>query len=166
MMSTGRKHLIVCLLVVLGSCRSLLAHQDTIIRLEGKTLIGLPSQYSPAELDLKALRLRIGRHVMEFSPLLKSFFRRQPYDLQVLASWYHDNKDGSLPPYLTLHITPKGRDYSYGVMFVLDTLRVIDVSVALRGSEGPPETFTMQSLRIALSDFEKKQIEESIKDVR
>jgi len=166
MMSTRRKHLIVCLLAALALCRSLSAHQDTIIRLEGRTLIGLPNQYSPAELDLEALRLRIGRHSMVFSPLLRSFFRRQPYDLQVLASWYHDNEDGSLPPYLTLHITPKGRDYSYDVVFALDTLRVIDVSVALRGSKGPPETFTVQSLRIALSDFEKKQIEESVKDVQ
>ena len=164
-MSARRKCLIVFLLVALASRRSLLAHQDTIIRLEGNTLIGLPSQYSPAELDLEALRLRIGRHSMLFSPLLRSLFRRQPYDLQVLASWYHDNEDGSLPPYLTLHITPKGRDYSYGITLALDTLRLIDISVALRGSAGSPETLTMQSLRVAISDFEKKQIEESIKDV-
>ncbi|MEY2482371.1 MAG: hypothetical protein QOK24_899 [Verrucomicrobiota bacterium] len=165
MVSPHRKHLVVCLLVALVSGHSLSAHQDTLIRLEGNTLIGLPAQYSPAELDLEALRLRIGRHAMVLSPLLKSFFRRQPYDLQIVSSWYHDNQDGSLPPYLSLHIKPKGRDYSYRIMLALDTLHVLDVSIALQGSEGPPETFTLQRLRIALSDFEKKQIEESIIDV-
>jgi hypothetical protein len=165
MVSAHRKHLIVSLLVALASCHPLFAHQDTLIRLEGKTLIGLPGQYSPAELDLEALRLRIGRHSMEFSPFLKSFFRRQPYDLQIVASWYHSNQDGTLPPYLSFHIKPKGRDYTYRIIFALDTLRMIDVSVALQGSAGPPETFTEQHLRIALSDLQKKEIEESVKDV-
>ena len=166
MISAHWKHLVSGLLLATALCGPLLAHQDALVQLEGKTLVGLPRQYSPAELDLEAFRLRIGQHVMEFSPLLQSFFRRQPYDLQVRASWYHANEDGSLPPYLTLHITPKGRDYTYRVLFALDTLRLIDISVDLRGSEGPPETYTMQHLRIALSDFERKQIEESIKIVR
>jgi hypothetical protein len=143
------------------SCGPLFAHQETIIRLEGKTLVGLPSKYSPAELDLEALRLRIGGHVMEFSPLLRSFFKRQPYDLAVSASWYHDG-----PPYLVLEVTPKGRDYSYGIVLPLDTLLSPDIYVKLRGTLGPPETFTMQTLQIALSDFDKKQIAELVKDVR
>src|SRR3954447_17824360 len=99
MISAHWKHLVSGLLLATALCGPLLAHQDTIIRLEGKNLVGLPPQYSPAELDLEAFRLRIGKHVMEFSPLLRGFFRRQPYDLQVVASWYLDNHDGSLPPY-------------------------------------------------------------------
>jgi hypothetical protein len=159
------KYFVSGLLLATALCGRLLAHQDVLIRLEGKTLVGLPHQYSPAELDLEAFRLRVGQHVMEFSPLLQSFFRRQPYDLRVSASWYHGNEDGGLPPYLALHITPKRRDYAYRLLFALDTLRLIDISVDLHGSQGPPETYTMQHLRIALSDFERKQIEESIKDV-
>ncbi len=154
----------VVLLALSRSCA--FAHQNTIIRLEGKTLVGLPSQYSPAELDLDALRLRIGGHVMVFPPLLRSFFQRQPYDLEVSASWYHGDDGGTLPPYIVLQITPRGRDYSYSVALALDTLRLIDLSVSLRGSAGPPETLTMQTLRIALTDFDKKQIDESIRDVR
>jgi hypothetical protein len=142
------------------SCAAAFAHVDTGIELKGKTLVGLPSQYSPAELDLEAFRIRIGHHVMEFSPFLSSFFRRQPYDLQVLASWYHEG-----PPYLVLQITPKGRDYSYDVVLSLDTLRLLGLSVDLRSAKEPPEGFTMQTLPIELTDFQKKQIDESIKDV-
>ena len=166
MMRAFPSYFISCLLLSATPCASLFAHVDTIIDVKGKTLVGLPSQYSPAELDLEAFRLRIGNHAMEFSPLLKSFFKRQPYDLQVLASWYHDNDDGKSPPYLVLEVTPRGRDYRYSVALALDTLRLLGVSVTLRSSKEPPESFTMQTLEIALTDFEKKQIDESIKDVR
>ncbi len=165
-MMRARRQYLIPLLALWASCTGAFAHQDTIIRLEGKALVGLPSQYSPAELDLEAFRLQIGRRVMQFSPMLRGFFLRQPYDLKVSASWYHENDYVTLPPYLVLHVTPKGRDYTYRVLLALDTLRLIDVSVDLRGSAGPPETFTIQTLRIDLSDYDKKLIEESVKDVR
>jgi hypothetical protein len=137
------------------------AHVETIIRLEGNKLFGLPSRYTHAELDLKALCLRINRHEIEFPPLLRSFFLRQPYDLEISASWYHEG-----PPYLVLRITPKGRDYSYDLGFELDTLSV-DISVELRGFDSTAEGWpNMQRLSIALDDFDKKQINDSIKDVR
>src|SRR5436190_23376071 len=123
-------YLIVSVLVSAMASSSAFAHVDTIIELKGKALVGLPSEYAPAELDLEAFRLRIGHHVMEFSPLLRSFFKRQPYDLQVLASWYHEG-----PPYIVLAITPKGRDYSYKVALALDTLRLVGLSVDLRSSK-------------------------------
>ena len=131
-------YFILCVVAGAMPCASLFAHVDTIIQLEGKTLVGLPKQYSPAELDLETFRLRVGGHVMQFSPLLRSFFQRQPYDLKVLASWYHDNDDGSSPPYLVLEITPKGRDYSYSVAFALDTLRLLEA--VSKVSEGKDET--------------------------
>src|SRR5678815_466511 len=95
-----------CALIAGLLCASASAHVETVIRLEGKKLVGLPSRYSLAELDLEDLRLRINGHAMKFSPLLRSFFLRQPYDLELSASWYHEG-----PPYLVLHVTPKGRDY-------------------------------------------------------
>ena len=147
-------------------CAPASAHQNTVIRLEGKKLVGLPPEYSPAELDLDAFRLRIGRHVMEFTPLLRSFFERQPYDLEVSASWYHDDAVGGLPPYIVLQITPKARVYSYSVVLALNTLRVIEVSVALRGSAGPPETMTMQTLPVALTEHEKQKLENAVTSVR
>jgi hypothetical protein len=156
----------LCILAGAIPYASLFAHVNTIIDVKDKTLVGLPKQYSPAELDLEAFRLRIGQHVVQFPSLLKTFFTRQPYDLQVSASWYHDNPDGSAPPYLNLEITPKGRDYTYIVSFALDTLHLQGIWVNLRGSRGPPETFTMQTLQIALTEFEKKEFNDAVKDVR
>jgi hypothetical protein len=155
--------LTACLIACAMRCD---AHVDTIIELRGKALVGLPTQYSPAELDLEAFRLRVGGHAMDFSDLLKSFFQRQPYTLQILASWYHDDPSGQLPPYLVLQITPKGRDYTYHVLLALDTLRLLDLSVALRSSRVPPEKFSEQTLRIALTDLQRKEIDDSIRDVR
>ena len=150
-----------CALVAGLPCGSALAHVETAIRLEGKTLVGLPSRYSLAELDLEALRLRINGHAMKFSPLMRSFFIRQPYGSELSASWYHGG-----PPYLVLHITPKGRDYSYNLVFELDTLRV-DISVDLRGFDATAQGWpNMQRLSIKLSDFERKQINDSIKNMR
>ena len=162
-MTRALRFLIVCLVACAIPCD---AHVDTIIPLRGKTLVGLPSQYSPAELDLGAFRLRVGRHVLQFSPLLRSFFQRQPYDLQVLGSWYHDDSTGQFPPYLVLEITPKGRDYTYRVTLALDTLRLLDLSIGLRSSRQPPEAVTEQTLSIALTDAQKKDFEESVRDVR
>jgi hypothetical protein len=36
--------------------------------LETKKLVGLPKEYTPAELDLKDFRIRIKDHAMAFSP--------------------------------------------------------------------------------------------------
>jgi hypothetical protein len=35
------------------------AHEDTLIELKGTELVGLPKNYVPAELDIKASRLRM-----------------------------------------------------------------------------------------------------------
>jgi hypothetical protein len=55
--------LVGCVLVLFWS-GSLLAHEDTIIGLENKKLVGLPKEYTPAELDLKDFRIRIKDHAM------------------------------------------------------------------------------------------------------
>ena len=156
------RSVLLCLAMAAASCASASAHVDRIIRLEGKALVGLPAEYSPAELDLEALRLRIGDHVMEFPPPLRGFFERQPYDLVVSASWFHDDDD-TLPPYLLLGITPEGRDYSYSVVLALDTLRLLDIRVTLRGPAGPPEAWSEETLHIALRDDQKEQFERSVK---
>lgn len=130
MKSHFRQFLCFCVLVFLP-CSSLLAHSDTTVRLEHKKLVGLPKQYTPAELDVNAFRLKIKDHEMEFSPLLKSFFDL-PHDLTLSASWYHESD--ILPPYLLLHILPKKKDFSFQLLINLDTLDLIEASVVLRNS--------------------------------
>ena len=149
--------LVGCVLVLFW-WNSLLAHEDTLIGLETKKLVGLPKEYAPAELDLKDFRIRIKDHAMTFSPLLKSLFD-QPYDLKISASWYHDRK--ILPPYLLLNIQPKKKDFRYELLLSLDTLALVQLSVVLQESDS-----TTRRLPIALSDAEKEDIRKSIKKLR
>jgi hypothetical protein len=157
MKALSLQFLVGCVLVLFWS-GSLLAHEDTIIGLENKKLVGLPKEYTPAELDLKDFRILIKDHAMAFSPLLKSFFD-QPYDLKILASWYHDRQ--VLPPYLLLHIQPKKKDFRYELLLSLDTLVLLQLSKVLQESDS-----TTRRLPIALSDAEKEEIRKSIKKIR
>src|SRR5690349_12848319 len=101
----------ICFLIAGGVGTPVFGHKDTIIRLQGSKLVGLPEQYQPAELDLSAFRLRIGGRTTVFSHFLKSLFD-QRYDFEASASWYNRSR---LPSYLSLHISPKGKDYSYSI---------------------------------------------------
>ena len=134
------------------------AHEDTLIQLKGTTLVGLPNDYAPAELDLKAARLRIGKHEMTFSPFLKEFFQ-QPHDLRISASWYHEPT--ILPPYILLHIQPKKKDFSYELLLNLSTLELIQLTVVLRTSDS-----STWDLPIALTDQWKKDIKDSIRTLK
>src|SRR4051812_2856783 len=109
------------------------AHEDTLIKQQGTSLVGLPQEYAPAEFDVKAFRLRIGKHVMTFAPLLQSLFD-EPHSLRISASWYHSRS--ILPPYLLLEIRPNKKDFiSYGILLNLETLELIQLSVSVRDSE-------------------------------
>ena len=134
------------------------AHKDRLIELKGTRLVGLPEKFTPAELDLKAGELRIGHRAMKFSPLLKSLFD-QPHELVISASWYHDPK--ILPPYISLHIKPKEKDFSYEILLNLETLELIEVTVTLRES-----ATTTRRLPIALSDDQLQAIQKSIRTVK
>jgi hypothetical protein len=154
-----RQRLILCVSILLFSrCDSLLAHVDTLIQLKNNRLVGLPEKFTPAELDLTAGRLRIGHHAMTFSPFLKSLFD-QPHDLDIAASWYHDPK--TLPPYISLRIKPKMKDFRYSILLNLETLELIEVSVTLRES-----ATTTRRLPIAISDDQKQAIRRSIRTLK
>src|SRR5215468_8251347 len=110
-MSARLLQLLVWMTLALPS--ALPAHEDTIIQLKGTNLVGLPKNYAPAELDMKAFRLRIGSRAMTLSPFLKGLFD-EPHNLLICASWYHERS--LLPPYLLLRIQPKKKkDFSYGI---------------------------------------------------
>jgi hypothetical protein len=111
------------------------AHADIIIHLDGNKLVGLPARYSPAEFDTKTLRLTIGKHSKELSPWLKGLFEL-PHDLQFSASWYHQPSP-TLPYYLVITISPRHKDFRYGILVALDTLellRVYGTSSNLKGA--------------------------------
>jgi hypothetical protein len=94
---------------------------------------------------------------MEFSPFLRSLFpTEQRFDLMITASWYHTWS--SLPPYIVLHIDPKGKDFSYEILLNLDTLDVIRVSVVLKEFDS-----TTRYVPVELSESQKQDIKKSIK---
>jgi len=134
------------------------AHEDTLIQLKGTDLVGLPKNYAPAEFDVKALHLRIGKHEMTFPPFLRSFFEQQ-HDLRITASWYHYSE--TLPPYILLHIQPKKKDFSYDLLLNLETLDLIEISVVLQTSDS-----STRYLPIALRDQWKEDISKSIRTLK
>jgi hypothetical protein len=103
------------------------AHADIIINLRGNKLVGLPSRYSPAEFDTKTFRLTIGKNSKELSPWLKGLFEL-PHDIEFSASWYHQ-PSSTLPHYLLITISPKHKDFRYGILVALDTLDLLRVYV-------------------------------------
>jgi len=137
---------LVCLVLLVLWSRSVCGHADTIIRLDGDKLVGLPQEYQPAQLDLKAFRIRIREHTKDFSPWLKSLFE-QPHDLLLSASWYHERSIP--PPYLLMRILPTGRDFSYEILFDLDAVRIIKAELVLRES-----ATTTRFVPVALSDHD------------
>ena len=149
-----RVQLLVLIIAVFGLPGLAHAHQDAVIRLEGKDLHGLPKAFAPATFDPEACRLRIATREMTCSPLLGGLFD-QPHDLQITASWYHDRR--TLPPYLALKIQPKSKDFSYTILLALDSLEIIDLSVTLQES-----TYSRRHLRIALSEEERNAIKKSV----
>jgi hypothetical protein len=158
-MTPHHKRLILCAIILFFSqSGAVLAHRDTLIRLKGTQLVGLPEKFTPAELDLKAARLRIGHHAMTLSPFLESLFD-QPHELAISASWYHNSE--TLPPYISLSIQPKKKDFSYGILLNLETLELIQVSVTLRES-----ATTTRELPIELSDDQKQAIRRSIQTLK
>lgn len=131
------------------------AHQDTIIRMEGAQLIGLPEEYSPASLDLESSTFRVGKHQMRFTSFVSNFFE-EPHRLWVSASWYHDSS--TLPPYIVIHIQPNDKDFSYSLLFSLETLEPIEFSVELKTTES-----SRWHLPIALEPWWEKEMRESIR---
>jgi hypothetical protein len=49
-----------------------------------------------------------------------------PHDLEFSASWYHQPFP-TLPYYLLITISPKHKDFRYGILVALDTLDLLSV---------------------------------------
>jgi hypothetical protein len=120
--------LLLCAFYVLA-----FAHKDRIITIENGNLIGLPEEYQPAKLNLQKMYLQIGHNRLDFPPCISKYFPEDnQYTLEIAASWYHDLS--ILPPYLSISIKPNGKDYSFDLMFDMDTLNPIEFEIEIRES--------------------------------
>ena len=122
--------------IFLTLCLTLMAHahQDRVITMDGKKLVELPEKFQPATFDVASGVLSIARKELTLTPFLKGLLEEPAtYDLEMGASWYHELSD--LPPYLSIHIKPKGRDYSYHILIDMAGVKVLEVEVWLEGKE-------------------------------
>jgi hypothetical protein len=141
-MTSWHLRMVVLAAFLLAALPAARAHEDTIIKLKGTKLVGLPEQYAPAEFDRETFRLRIGRHERILPPLLQGFFE-EPHDLRFTASWYHDSQ--TLPLYIVIEIRPKNKDFHFELLLNLDTLELIETNVVLQLSKS-----TSQDLEIKM----------------
>lgn len=155
-----RRHFLALILVTAFAQPSLWAGPDAPLRLEGDKLIGLPAEYAPAQLDLKAGRLQIKNHVMDFTLLLGGLIGKTPGDLSIFASWSQEISTPGrpiLPPHLV--IIRKSEDGSeFDFLFNLETLDLMGISVTLLTGG--------QSTSMGLADREMKAIKASIHEAK
>ena len=110
------------------------AHVDVILPLEGGAIPGLPDAFQPARLDLTEAWLQLGATRLEFPPCVAKYLSNErPLTLELTGSWYHDTT--TLPPYLSLNLTPKGRAHTFRLLFDMESLEPLSFTIAIRDSE-------------------------------
>lgn len=141
------------LLALIFYCAGLQASQDRIIQVNKKgDLIGLPTQYLPAHIDMENNTLRIAKNKLRMPTCLSKYFAfNEPYTLKVTSSWSHQRS--SLPPYINFKIEPTGRDYAYSILFGLEGLALLEAQVITY-----PDDVTRTLHTVALSDVCTKAI--------
>ncbi|MGJ8726758.1 MAG: hypothetical protein ACSHYB_19595 [Roseibacillus sp.] len=130
-------------LCVSNLCRG---HQDTRLKLEDKKIIGLPERYEPASFVRAGLKLTIGGKTLVLPKVLNAVFtdgsdteifgkkvhmEGHPYKLVFSASWYHDDFDGALPPYMLIRVEPSDCDYAFEILVNMDELKILRADVSM-----------------------------------
>lgn len=146
---------VILFLVILTLSLTANSHQDTIIDIDGVLLKNLPIQYQPSILDLEAMYLLIGVHRLDFPSCVSKYFRTDSNSkVTAKASWYHEFD--LLPPYITIEVQPKNRDYRFDLMFSLDTVRPIEFQVLTYAQYG------LYNHEVKISERCRKQIESNV----
>lgn len=143
------------------------AHQDRIIVLQKNgELLGFPSQYQPAKLNLDEMQLRIGKNAINFPPCISKYFEASgDHEIFITSSWYHNTEpfyfgDKLIPPiprYININLKPREESFSFSLLFNLDTLEPIEFSIETHVSK-----YKKFDHEILISDMCKKSIRESI----
>ena len=120
------------LYIILLSLKSILGsgivdsvHQDTLLTIDSHGVIeGLPTEFTPARLDIETYTLQLGQLQSSFPPCIASKISGRDYSqLTLTASWYHSKE--LLPYYMHISPLPDG-DYSDDPLLVdLETLELI-----------------------------------------
>ena len=115
-------------------CVPVEAHQDRIIELKNGKLIGFPDKYHPAYFDLQKKSLQIGSNKFIFPQCVSRYFpENDKFELFITSSWYHDLKN--IPPYMVIRIQPLKKEYTYELVFELDTLKIHHINIRVTESD-------------------------------
>jgi len=99
------------------------AHQDTIIKIDGNKLVGLPSNYLPATFDFSTNTLSVKDIQVTFPKCLTNYYKFGR-EINISASWYHSFEYTKLPPYIRFRV--EGSEF--GLILDLDTLKPISTN--------------------------------------
>jgi len=99
------------------------AHQDTVIKIDGNKLVGLPDNYLPAIFDFSTNTLSVKDILVTFPKCLTNHYKFDR-EIDISASWYHSFEYTKLPPYIRFRV--EGSEF--GLILDLDTLKPISTS--------------------------------------
>lgn len=110
------------------------AHKDRVLKLEGKLIEGLPTEYQPATLDTSQALLAIAGKELLLPRFLKDAMAgKGGRDLKLTSSWYHTPQ--ILPPYISIDIDRDGRDFSYSVLVDMVEVKILKIELRLKETE-------------------------------
>ena len=140
------------------------AHTDMGLNYDEEGVIsGLPEEYGPGYFSWSNRRLRIGNHQVNLRSFENVIPAELDYDVSLFASWYHQRS--LLPPYIYIRLNPHDKPFSYQILFHLETLELIHVSLSYRIEleSGSIKTMTHQ---IALPERTLQQIQRHTTEIR
>lgn len=143
---------IIISLIALCFTYSCIAHTDKSIQQKDGRMIGLPEKYSPAIFNWETKILRIGGNQVNLATLDNIIPFEQKYEIDVVSSWYHDTS--TLPPYIGLKLKPADQSFTYSLLFNLDTLELLKVSIKYRIHQGKNAKYINHELKIDELDTE------------
>lgn len=146
---------ILLLLSLSLSSFSAFAHKDAVISLsEEGSLIGLPSEYLPAQLDLNANRLSIGKNILNMPPCVSKYFKNPgSYKLFITSSWYHEHS--TLPPYIQFRVSPNNKDFEFELLFNLNNLSPIHFTEVTHPNEKETNYNGLEISEVCKAEMEK-----------
>jgi hypothetical protein len=149
------------------------AHSDTPLTWTNGELKGLPKEFQPAGFDFKKRELTLRGKQLRMPGQLRGVFTDEirkdslhrekkeawpPVGLMFSASWYHGPSE--LPPYLNVHVAPKGMDYRYEILVDMEKVAILKAEIIHQDQDGKGE----RSFPVDLSERREPAVRETTWD--
>jgi hypothetical protein len=123
------------------------AHQDTVLKISGNKITGLPKIYENVLVNWDNNSITINGKEAKFPDFTANLFKAKKnldaqgnldllvgikWNLIVQGSWYHDKSETNrLPDYISFNIYPENKDYYLTVTFDLEKSSLVGSTVML-----------------------------------